>query len=136
MKIPNQSKTFGALLHNCIFSKTIAIVVFIFSACISYSQENTYKIIDQGTAQDIAVYTSAMNAANFDRFRYKTTGRVLNFTEGVQIELLSVEEVLSKGLTVNHSGSTKPKNLQNYQGPTYRVSKTGHIISEYPITGK
>jgi len=136
MKKPTQSKTFGALLHNCIFSKTIAIVVFIFSACISYSQENTYKIIDQGTAQDIAVYTSAMNAANFDRFRYKTTGRILNFTEGVQIELLSVEEVLSKGLTVNHSGSMKPKDHQNYQEPTYRVSETGHIISEYPITEK
>ncbi len=136
MKKPNQSKTFGALLHKCIFSKTIAVVVFIFSVCISHSQENTYKIVDQGTTQDITVYTSAMDAANFDRFRYKTTGRILIFTEGVQIELLSVEEVLSKGLTVNHSGSTKPKDLQNYQEPTYRVSKTGHIISEYPITGK
>ena len=116
--------------------KLSMIFLFLRLSSFSYSQENTYKVVDSGTSQDITVYTRAMDAANFDRFRYKDARRMLIFTEGVQIELLSVEEVISKGLEVVHPGTVKPTSINNYKEPFFRVSKTGHIISVHPILGK
>ena len=111
-------------------------VSFLLIPSFSYSQENTYEVVDSGTSQDITVYTKAMDVANFDRFRYRDARRMLIFTEGVRIELLSVEEVLSNGWEVKHPGTTKPTSTKNYNEPFFRVSKTGHIISVHPLIGK
>jgi hypothetical protein len=136
MKKPNQPRAPRAYWKNTILSKVLLSLVLLFSAVISNSQENTYEIVEKGTAQDLSVYTQAMDLANFDRLRYKSTRRIIYFTEGVKIELLSGDEVVGKGLEISHEGMLIPNEIYNYEEPTYKVLKSGHIVAEYPIKRK
>ena len=136
MKKPDQPRALRAYGSNAILSKVVVSIVLLFTAVISNSQKNSYTIIEKGSAQDLSVYAEAMDLANFDRLRYKSTRRILYFTEGVKIELLSVDEALIKGLEISHEGLSFSSENANYQEPTYKVLESGHIVAEYPINRK
>ena len=109
-------------------------VSFLLIASFSYSQENTYEVIENGTVNDLSVYTEAMNSSNFDSFRYLGKRRSLTFQKGVIIELFSVKELEEKGIDVDRSRAMDDSYVIKYN-PIFELKPNGYIISKnYTVT--
>jgi hypothetical protein len=102
---------------------------------ISFAQTGTFEITSKGNVSDIKLYEDAMNSANFDSYRFQTKRRMINFEAGVLIELLSAEEVESKGLEINKSLALNDSEFFNQKNSSsWRLTSSGHIIESLAIT--
>jgi len=93
------------------------------------SQKDTYYIINENGVPNIADYSSAMDNANFDSYRYITKRRKIFFKTGVEIELLSVYEMQSLKLPVNAS-KARIYNDKTHTNPIFKLGNNGHILME------
>ncbi|TXB63442.1 hypothetical protein FRY74_12740 [Vicingus serpentipes] len=107
--------------------KSLTIFLFLITLGV-YSQENTYKIIKTNKVQNLADYSSAMNKASFDQYRFFDKRRVINFESGVQIELFSANELKKNGVKVEDSISIKGDLPKDYIEPVFRINENGHVI--------
>ena len=101
-------------------------VSFLLLATFSYSQENTYEVIENGTVNDLSVYTEAMNKANFDAYRFMSKRRLIRFKSGVVISLLSEKELLEKGFLITDSKAI-PDEIILTNEPIFELRENGYI---------
>ena len=101
-------------------------VSFLLLATFSYSQENTYEVIENGTVNDLSVYTEAMNKANFDAYRFMSKRRLIRFKSGVVISLLSEQELLEKGFQITDSKAI-PDEIILTNEPIFELRENGYI---------
>lgn len=111
--------------------KLILAMSFMLLSVAAICQEGTYRIIDDANVANISEYTSAMNDANFDSYRYFDKNRQLTFESGVVIELLSVNTLQEKGIEVNESrASLYDPNRPKSQG-VWKLLPNGYISQEF-----
>ena len=101
-------------------------VSFLLLATFSYSQENTYEVIENGTVNDLSVYTEAMNKANFDAYRFMSKRRLIRFNPGVVISLLSEKELREKGFQITDSKAI-PDEIILTNEPIFELRENGYI---------
>ena len=101
-------------------------VSFLLLATFSYSQENTYEVIENGSVNDLSVYTEAMNKANFDAYRFMSKRRLIRFKSGVVISLLSEQELLEKGFQITDSKAI-PDEIILTNEPIFELRENGYI---------
>jgi len=101
-------------------------VSFLLIASFSYSQENTYEVIENGSVNDLSVYTEAMNKANFDAYRFMSKRRLIRFKSGVVISLLSEQELLEKGFQITDSKAI-PDEIILTNEPIFELRENGYI---------
>ena len=101
-------------------------VSFLLIASFSYSQENTYEFIENGSVNDLSVYTEAMNKANFDAYRFMSKRRLIRFKSGVVISLLSEQELLEKGFQITDSKAI-PDEITLTNEPIFELRENGYI---------
>ncbi len=101
-------------------------VSFLLIASFSYSQENTYEFIENGSVNDLSVYTEAMNKANFDAYRFMSKRRLIRFKSGVVISLLSEQELLEKGFQITDSKAI-PDEIILTNEPIFELRENGYI---------
>ena len=101
-------------------------VSFLLLATFSYSQENTYEVIENGTVNDLSVYTEAMNKANFDAYRFMSKRRLIRFKSGVVISLFSEQELLEKGFQITDSKAI-PDEITLTNEPIFELRENGYI---------
>ena len=101
-------------------------VSFLLLATFSYSQENTYEVIENGSVNDLSVYTEAMNKANFDAYRFMSKRRLIRFKSGVVISLLSEQELLEKGFQITDSKAI-PDEITLTNEPIFELRENGYI---------
>lgn len=110
--------------------KSIIITTFlIFFYTYSYTQKNTYQIINQNNVTNISDYNTAMDSAKFDSYRYIKKRRKLVFASGVEIELLSVHELQKLNIPVN-SSKGRIYNEKVHTNPIFRLGPNGYILAE------
>jgi len=114
----------------------LTFVTFLFLSFVSvYGQEDTYKIVKTNNVLNIDDYKFAMDKANFDSYRYLNTRRKLTFNTGVEIELLSVQELQGLQLSVDASKASV-FDSQTETHPIYKLGNNGYILIEIQKTQK
>ena len=94
-----------------------------------FSQSNTYMVNQANNVINISDYETAMDAANFDAYRYINRRRLITFDTGVEIELLSVYELQALNIPVNASKG-RIYNARTETTPTYRLGLNSRILVE------
>ena len=61
----------------------------------------TYKIANEGNFPNLEEYISALNKASLENYRLKSKGYIMNFENGLQIEILSADYLVEKGIIEN-----------------------------------
>jgi hypothetical protein len=87
-----------------IFTSTLAVSVSELSAQVTKISEDigkTYKIANEGYFQNLEEYISALNKASLENYRLKSKGYIMNFENGMQIEILSADYLVEKGIIKN-----------------------------------
>ncbi len=90
-------------------------------------QESTYVITKNANVNNINSYTVALDGANLDQYRLLDKRRVLTFVSGVEVELLSANELTAKGITVNLQ-KLAPADTPVLHRSTFKVAPTGQLI--------
>ncbi|MBL1279550.1 MAG: hypothetical protein COA33_004730 [Fluviicola sp.] len=94
-----------------------------------FSQSNTYAIVQTNNVTNISDYSAAMDAANFDAYRFINKRRKIFFDTGVEIELLSVYELQTLNIPVDASKG-RIYNVKLDTKPIYRLGENGYILAE------
>ncbi len=58
----------------------------------------TYQVAKDGSFPDLADYIIALNKATLDNYRLKSANYKMNFENGLQIEILSADYLVEKGI--------------------------------------
>lgn len=110
----------------------LAIVCFTLS---SFAQTGTYSILSEGNAADISAYKNALNAANFDSYRFVSKRRKITFLSGVEVELASATELEEQAIPVDISKALSDETKIVDEG-IWKLTESGHIIrtqsSQFP----
>jgi hypothetical protein len=112
----------------------IAFSLLVFSTTL-YGQEKSYLITDEAQVGDINIYITAIEKANWDKYRMIDERRVIKFKKGVIIELLSANEMTEKGMEINQSLVLKQSPTGIYQ-PLFVLSDNGFIIEQHSYVTK
>lgn len=96
-------------------------------ACSQEKNNSTFSVISQSKITDVQPYIKAMEAANFSCYHLKKNRRKITFDTGLEIELFSVTEMLSKGLKFDSSCPVDEDKLEK-KSPVYHLSETGIIM--------
>lgn len=100
-----------------------------------FSQKNTYEVVKNNKVLNLSEYEVAMDKANFDNYRYIKKRRKITFDTGVEIELLSVQELQALNIGVDASKG-KIYNPNTETNPVYKLGKNGYILAEIRIKNK
>ena len=78
------------------------------------SQKNTYRIIHKNKTSNLLEFRVAIEKADFNKMRFKTKRREITFLNGPTIELLSAQELISKGFKIELSECIDESSLNHY----------------------
>lgn len=122
---------------------------FILTLCLMISTQflnaqtdpQTFNIVNNGSAIDIKAYEDAIKSSNMESYRYKTKRDTIIFDNGVEIELLSAQELYLSGMTnINISEYSDERDaryvepifhLVEVSGPPQAPGQKPYIIALY-----
>jgi hypothetical protein len=87
-----------------IFSSTFTFTISGLSAQATMLTEDvgkTYQVAKDGSFPDLGDYIIALNKATLDNYRLKSASYLMNFENGLQIEILSADNLVEKGILKN-----------------------------------
>lgn len=96
--------------------KNLAVVFLLCIACFAFTGTRTWVIVNPGAVADVAPYEEALSKSDLDKYRYFDKRNTLHFENGLDIELLSANELDAQGIsykrdhvrTIVPSFDTKP----------------------------
>ncbi|HXC06208.1 MAG TPA: hypothetical protein VNZ86_15730 [Bacteroidia bacterium] len=114
------------------------LLLFVLAFCISPvirgQQFGTFLIKDKAGISDITPYVKAIQSADMTSDRYLDKRRTFKFTSGVEVELLSANELIAQGIKVDTDRLCTLKTGD--PGPVYTLSASGYILKGFPSHGK
>ena len=117
-------------IHLCFF-----LLLSILFSSTGFSQKDSYLIINKNKTTNISEYKDALDNANFNRIRYKSKRRQITFLNGPTIELLSAQELISKGVLIDLSEATNDGKYID-DSNTWKLAPNGHIIHTISMNNK
>jgi hypothetical protein len=117
-------------IHLCFF-----LLFSILFTSTGFSQKASYRIINRNKTTNISEYKDALDNANFNRIRYKSKRRQITFLNGPTIELLSAQELISKGVLIDLSEAINDGNYID-DSNTWKLAPNGHIIHTISMNNK
>lgn len=118
--------------------KVIAFLFFCLSISLhSYAQAKpgSFKVIDNGSVQNIKPYEDALGAANMDSHRLRNKRAVIVFDTGVKVELYSAEELKAMGHNIAPEEFPLDKDPQA-QIPVFSLAANNYILQIHTPIGK
>ena len=87
----------------------------------------TWVYLNPQVVTDLTPYDAALAASDLDRYRYFTQRNTIHFENGLDVELMSANEVTALGLTVktNHV-RTQPPAFDS--GSIFKLAQNGHLV--------
>ncbi|UPT65252.1 MAG: hypothetical protein M0D57_11810 [Sphingobacteriales bacterium JAD_PAG50586_3] len=76
---------------------------------------------------DLAPYDAALAASDLDRYRYFDHRNIIHFENGLNVELMSANELTALGITykANHIRTHEP---QFNTGSVFKLAQNGHLV--------
>jgi hypothetical protein len=81
--------------------KQFLLIAITVMSTLAFTVAKSWIILNPATVQNIADYESALDKADLDKYRYVDKRNTLTFDNGLQVELLSANELNAAGLPVN-----------------------------------
>lgn len=76
---------------------------------------------------NLAPYDAALAASDLDRYRYFDQRNILNFENGLKVELLSANEVIALGLHVK-TERVRTQAPTFDTGSVFKLAQNGHLV--------
>lgn len=104
-------------------------LLFLFGATlVSFTTHpSSYRFVNPTVVNDTQLYANALNRSDLDRYRYRDERNVLLFDTGLQVELLSANELLAQGLPVNLNHVRTEKPVFD-TGSVFKLSPQGGLV--------
>ena len=133
------SLTFSQLFkpHPMKATRSFALLILFFLALSARSQEQanqTYRIINNGTVENIQPYIDALNNANMKYHRLKNARYIITFSTGVKVELFSAAELIAAGRNINLADY--PETFVNRIEPVFSLGPNNIIMEQRSVSGK
>lgn len=105
-------------------------VILIFTGFFACSQ--TFQIKDQSNLSndEITVYKKAIESANLENYRNKSTNQTIEFDNGLKVELISAKELIIKGYNLNINQYQDTRNPE-FVFPKFHLHESGYLIALY-----
>lgn len=107
--------------------KNLAIVFLIAIVCYSFTGTRTWLIVNPETVTDVAPYEDALSKSSLDKYRYKDKRYTMHFENGLNIELLSSNELDAQGISykADYIRTTEPAFDTK---PVFRLTPDGILV--------
>lgn len=117
----------------------ISCVLFFLIAFIRLSAQEqnnqTYRIIDNGSVLNVQPYLDALNASNMKYHRLKNTRTTIVFESGLKVELFSATELQAAGRTIDPNDY--PENFPATRvEPLFQLGANNFILEKHTVQGK
>lgn len=112
-------------------------VLFAFTFSMSAQEQNnqTYRIIDNGSVTNVQPYIDALNTANMKYHRLRNARHIITFDTGLKVELFSAAELIAAGRNV--VATDYPENFSaNREEPLFKLGPNNFIMEEHTSNGK
>ena len=105
----------------------LAISLSLTSLFAQEKENETYVLLNATEIQNVEDYKIALSLADMTRFRFEGKRNVIEFENGLKVELFSANELTSNGITVDKSRilTTEPLHTEFY---TFDLSADGKTI--------
>ncbi len=80
--------------------KKLIVLMLLVIACFAFTGTRTWVILNPTVVENLAPYEDALAKADLDRYRYFEKRSVLHFDNGLNVELLSANELTAQGIPV------------------------------------
>lgn len=102
---------------------------------VAYSQ--TFQVVDDAGIEPVEYekYKLALEKANMDNYRNKTRNQIIEFDNGLKIELFSAKELVIRGYSINVNEFTDERDPK-FTFPTFHLTDTGDLLAFYKPTSK
>jgi hypothetical protein len=87
----------------------------------------TWVYLNPQVVTDLTPYDVALTASDLDRYRYFDHRNTLHFENGLNVELLSADEVTALGITVKTSHVRTQEPSFN-TGSVFKLAENGHLV--------
>ena len=108
----------------------LTITLIVFQSSFAQEEIKGYVITKNGNLANERDYITAIDAINWDQYRYVNFRRTIKFKKGFIIELMSSNELLGLGFEFNSSKAFK-KPATNHSQPVYVLKENGKVIKEH-----
>ena len=107
--------------------KNLAIVFLLAVACYSFTGTRTWIVVNPDVVTDLDRYEEALSKSDLDKYRYFDKRNTLHFENGLDIELLSGNELDAQGITYkrDHVRTVEPAFDTK---PVFRLTNDGYLI--------
>lgn len=107
--------------------KNLAFVFLLAIACFSFSGTRTWIVVNPETVTDVAPYEEALAKSDLDKYRYFDKRNTLHFENGLNVELLSANELDAQGITYkrDHVRTEEPAFDTK---PVFRLTPDGYLV--------
>jgi hypothetical protein len=107
--------------------KNLAIVFLLAIACFSFTGTRTWVIVNPEIVNDIAPYEEALSKSSLDKYRYQDKRYTMHFENGLNIELLSANELNAQGISykTDHIRTAEPEFDTK---PVFRLTQDGYLV--------
>jgi hypothetical protein len=115
------------------------LTIFFFFMLVSFhafsqGKPDSYKIVSNGTVQDVKPYKDALNAADMDKYRLRDKRVTIVFETGVKVELFSASELIAMGYNVTITDFEAERAAG--QQITFALAANNYILELHTPTGK
>jgi hypothetical protein len=103
-------------------------LIFLFAiACLSFTGTRTWVVANPEAVADVAPYEEALSKSGLDKYRYIDKRYVMHFENGLNIELLSANELDAQGIAYkrDHVRTEEPAFDTK---PVFRLTPDGYLL--------
>ena len=111
---------------------TLVLCFVAFTNAQAQSQVPTFRIISTLPSANLTKYETAIQNADMEAYRLKTTSNILSFDDGVQVEFFAADVLAERGVSINANNYTDDKGV-NYVNPILHIAEGGSIVAMYPV---
>lgn len=107
--------------------KNLAIVFLFAVSCFAFSGTRSWIIVNPESVSDVAPYEEALSKSDLDKYRYFDKRNTLHFENGLDVELLSANELDAQGISYKHDHVRTAEPAFDTK-PVFRLTPDGYLI--------
>jgi hypothetical protein len=107
--------------------KNLAVVFLITISCFAFTGTRTWVIVNPDAVVDVAPYEEALSKSDLDKYRYFEKRNTLHFENGLNVELLSANELDAQGIAYKRD-HVRTEDPSFDTKPVFRLTNDGYLI--------
>jgi hypothetical protein len=107
--------------------KRIFVLLLLCAPLFAFQETKSWLYLNSQIVNDIAPYDAALAKADLDRYRYFDKRNVLHFESGLDVQLLSANEMIAAGLPVKTDRVRTAEPTFDTK-PVFRLATDGVIL--------